>query len=407
MSDRDDPKRDEPGPRPTPETSGAAGSGPFGSPRPDADAGAADSAPEAGPAGPLPPTDPEDMPAAPAQPRPRGFGLAVFLAVAVGIGAAGGLVLLWRDQNVAAAWLAREMTEREAVVAAVDTLRARIANLETRVDETAAAPAAAPPVASGPDTAALALQADIAGLIDRLDRLEGRVGALAARLDQVEQAQPAAPPATRADLEAVRARAEGLGAELAALRPLAEGDKLDSLGMRAYMALGTLRRAVESGATFAGALDVMRARLGALPEQGGPEARAALETLSAQAEAGTPTVAALRAAFEPLAGRIVAAPRTGDEAPLSERVLDGLRGLVTVRQIDSTQGEGVEARVARAETALATADVAGAVAALEGLEEGAAAIAAPWLERARAHLEARAALDRIDLAVASALGEGS
>ena len=59
-------------------------------------------------------------------------------------------------------------------------------------------------------------------------------------------------------------------------------------------------------------------------------------------------------------------------------------------------GDGVEARIARAEVYLADRDVAAARAAFDGLTGPAADLLAPWFAQAQGHIEARDALAVIE-----------
>ena len=83
-----------------------------------------------------------------------------------------------------------------------------------------------------------------------------------------------------------------------------------------------------------------------------------------------------------------------------DRVVARLRGLVTIRRTGDVAGEDAGARIARAETALARDDLAGAVAEMKNLSsdlagEAGAAVSA-WLVRAEARLQALELLDRLD-----------
>lgn len=92
-----------------------------------------------------------------------------------------------------------------------------------------------------------------------------------------------------------------------------------------------------------------------------------------------------------MASDIVQSASAGDG--VLERAWGNVSSLVSVRPVGAeVEGEGAEARVARAEARLEQGDLAAAVEELEGLEGAAAEAAAPWLEQARARLAAEQAV---------------
>ena len=80
-----------------------------------------------------------------------------------------------------------------------------------------------------------------------------------------------------------------------------------------------------------------------------------------------------------------------------DQMLDRARRVVRVRRVGTDAPEGsVDGQIARAEMSLASGDVAGALAALAVLDGAAAEAAQPWVTRAQAYIDMRAALETIE-----------
>ena len=158
------------------------------------------------------------------------------------------------------------------------------------------------------------------------------------------------------------------------------------------LALGQLRGRVQGSQPFA-------AELGAVMALGRnrPEVRDNLAPLSASAATGIPNLTTLSQRFE----REVAPALMRSAAPESDgwgaQILNRLRSLVVVRRVGSDAGasDPIESGVARAETALATGDLAGAVKAVEALPTANAQPAQAWLADARRRLAAEQGLARL------------
>ncbi len=256
---------------------------------------------------------------------------------------------------------------------ALEELRSRVAALQERLDALPSPEADPAPAEPGVDPA------QVAGLEQEVARLQSRVEGLQGEL----AGQPAA-----ADAESVAAL-QGQVAELSG--------RLEEVSQRARqaataqagdsgfaLALGQLRDALRFAAPFAAELQAVRALMPAedpLTE--------ALAPLAAHADTGVPTRDELRARFEPMARRVVAA--SYDES-WSGRLMSRISEAVSVRPVGDVEGESARARIARADADLGREDLAGAVAELQGLEGEAAAAAQPWLGDAEARLAAEQAL---------------
>lgn len=266
-----------------------------------------------------------------------------------------------------------ELRERAAHVA---PLEIRVAALEKEIKSLAAQPPAsggtpAAP-ASGVDAEALArLQRQT---ITAVDGLQQRVLQLSAAL--------------------AGAKNQLAGAEkrIAALEARSQAAGTVSRDSAFVLAVGQLREAVRSGKSFAAALAGLRAIAG-----DDRDAASAIAVLQPYAAGGVADLATLRTRFAVAAPRIAAAapqPATG----WIDRVLARLSSLISIRRTGpaAAAGKGPEAVVARAELALDTGDIAGAVKALEGLTGAARDAAAPWLAGARARLAADAAVATLE-----------
>lgn len=224
--------------------------------------------------------------------------------------------------------------------------------------------------------------------------------------------------ALKSQLAEAQARNERQAAEIADLRDsfqqaLIERDRRDgaalaSLGERldkiqsgsdaprgreaaASLALVALSRAVASGAPYASELDAL-ARVAPRLGQGG----AALDALRARADAGAPTLAALKAAFPAAARAARAADRqTRARGPIA-MFFARLENLVSVRPAEPMAGGGATAIVSRAEDRLDREMLDAAVAEVETLSDPAAAAFAGWLADARARLSAERALAELN-----------
>jgi hypothetical protein len=295
----------------------------------------------------------------------------------------------------------------------VRTIHGEISGLADRL---AAAPAE--------DEAAAALREEVAGIAqhmaalgERLDAVDGRFGTLGDRLGAVEaKAGEVTPEALTkrlaalerafgvaaeevADAQDLRGETEALGRRTAAL-----DDRLEALTARleALEELGMARAAPEE------ALVVMVDRLGEALRGSDPyvDALTAVRALAAEdaaltdpldllapgAAGGVATVAELRQRFAAQAGVILRAERGDEPSGWIDLALDRLADLISVRRVGEIEGEGAEARVARAEARLAAGDLAAAVAEVKGLDGAAAEAASGWLAAAEMRLAAEAGL---------------
>jgi hypothetical protein len=232
----------------------------------------------------------------------------------------------------------------------------------------------------------------------RLDAAEAqaaeRAAAQAAEIDKMRQ-ELAQRGAVGGELAT---RVDALEHQLHAQNSIDRGE-----GVR-VLALLQLREAVEAGQPFT-------AEYAALSQLAAndPELAAAARPLGDAARSGVATRAELRHRLGDLADHIDSAnaPRAKPNSAKPkwwEEALDRVRALVTVRHIDGAAKTGSGAAVEAAQTALAQDNLAGAVAALDGLGRADAEAMQPWLKAARQRLAAEAALTRLQGLLTARLG---
>ncbi len=250
---------------------------------------------------------------------------------------------------------ARALTESRA--ARADAAKALA--LATGTSQTAATQSGAPASSGAGELEARVgkLEAELTGL--KSDAAD--LGALGERLAKVETA-----------LAAPKSAARVAPAELA---PSRDG------AAEAILAI-SLDERLSAGAPFAEELAAL-ARLGA--DSGN------LAALRPFAEAGAPTLAALRASFVKVEASVVAAAAPPSHGGAVERLLDHMRGLVRVHKVGGEAGGGgdPEAVAQRISAALAHGDLRAALEAYGHLPGPARQASQEWVKTA----EARAAAD--------------
>ena len=291
-----------------------------------------------------------------------------------------------------------DVTER------LDGLDARVAALEELPDDPAEQAAGASTAgldtgeAPGLPPQIVALPEDLAALDERLQVLEDRedpaadLDAVAGRVDDL---------ASQVDgLAGLADRVDGLAGRLDALPPVPELGDLPDRVAALETEIGALedRTAQDAAEAEAAARADAEARLRLAVEGGQPYAEelAALPEapagLAANAETGVARADALAAAFPPLAREALRAAR-GDET-LDGGGIGSLAGrFLNARSLEPRAGDDPDAVLSRAEAALRQGEVATALDELEALPDSARAPLQDWLDRARARVETRAALN--------------
>ena len=204
--------------------------------------------------------------------------------------------------------------------------------------------------------------------------LSVRPAALPLALPAPVQPMEPLPPQVPADAGEI----DALNARIALLEARA---KQASSAAATALAAAALVTASQGSRPFAQDLAALRATAPAAPE---------IEALNSLAFTGAPSRAALAQSFAEHAARAMGAARTPEEgARLDARLMYALSRVVSVRRVGDLPGDGVEARLARAERSLADGEVAGALEAVDGLPPRSRSAMAEWTEAARR----RAAID--------------
>ncbi|WP_439572436.1 mitofilin family membrane protein [Phreatobacter sp.] len=277
----------------------------------------------------------------------------------------------------------------------IEALKAALGRVEEAQRSVAAAPAPSP-APTGPDMAAVTAAIDerlreaVATEARRAEAIEGRVTQLSTEIARQAEALEGRVTALTGDLGKQAAATE------AATQRLATLDQARALGERSARLVGieVLRASVDRGGAYAAELR------GALAL--GVDADA-LAPLSASAERGVPTRAAVHRGFAGLAPQLVRAAPTGGEGGFFDRLASNAQGLVRVRPVGEAAGDSVPAVVARIEAKLGRGDLAGALADFDALPEPVKAPAQDWLVGARARFVADRALAKVSAEALAAL----
>jgi uroporphyrinogen-III synthase len=256
---------------------------------------------------------------------------------------------------------------------AITELRGRIDGLEGKLNA-APAPAPAPaPTAPAAEVDLTPLKTEIASLHSTLQSLDG---ALAGQKDAIEKLKQAATASDTGEQKAVAAaRASAV------------------IGIAAR-----LNAALDAGQPFTAELDLL-----APLRQGDGKLGELSAALRPAAQSGVASRATLAAEFPAMAKAALAEDRADDS--FGERLLGKVKGVVSLRRVGAdVQGESAEAKLARAEAALAAGDLAKAIELVKSLPPQVQRATSAWLARAEARLAAQKAVDQIAAHAVSLLG---
>lgn len=264
--------------------------------------------------------------------------------------------------------IAKGLTQSNLPLAEWETLKGRISSLEegtSRLSSEWREALASLSAAGEPTDAALAAE---------LARLKSEQGQLQRELQDIA-ARPASPAA------ATTPSAVAIGLALL----------LDRLNAR-----------IEAGQSFAEPLDLLQQRIEAgsemakfigealtLPKEG----RGLSSNWISYAGEGLPTEADLAEQLSEMAPRITALEQGDPEGDWLDRTVAELSSLISIRPIgENAEGEGIAARIARAEAAVWDGDLAQAVTELEAVPAPAQDLLSVWLRKASALMAAQRAL---------------
>ena len=163
------------------------------------------------------------------------------------------------------------------------------------------------------------------------------------------------------------------------------------------MAIGVLRSVANRGEPFKAELDLV----GALGVE-----HPALAVLAPEAEAGTPTAEALGEAFQPevMDAILAATEAVAPDANFLDRMVGGVRSLVSVRPASPIEGTTPVAIVSRIRGALVSGDLVAAAAEWDSLPEAGKAASADWAGRLKARIAIDAAMNDLAATLAPSTG---
>ena len=233
----------------------------------------------------------------------------------------------------------------------------------------------------------------------KAETLAGRIDELARRTEGVE-AQLAPLAEAPAAAKALLPRVDALEADSLQTKRLAdrfrevETASKETVGRAQHLAASVLAiQQLKAALAASGPFAAQLASAQALARDDADLAAqlAVLDPLAAQ---GIPSVAILNSRFGATAAAVSRAALATAGESWGERALDRLSALVTIRRVGpaALAAGGTEGALAQAEEALTAGDLAGALAALEGVQGPGAEALQPWLAAARARLAADKAI---------------
>jgi hypothetical protein len=336
------------------------------------------------------PSEPQAAEASPRRGRWIPIAWAASLILAVGLGVAVTWFLLDGRIKAVEDGLALLRQASQTTAQQVDTIERRAAAHGPRIEAFAAeiAQLRGELATLSGETSAEG-RATQAALAQRLAAAEKEIGTITG---QTELTQALKERVGRLETEAVRAAAlEQRLKELEGIRTtVREGS---TRAAATALAVSRLKHALESGARFGDALAAVRLVAG-----DDAEMVAAVSVLEPMAENGVPTVASLRNGFPAVAREAIVAEAAVTGEDWLDRILHRLSSAITIRQTGDAAiaAGGTEGAIALAERALAAGDLAAAADALAAVDGPAAPPLAPWLNAAKARVDADRSIARLE-----------
>ena len=203
-----------------------------------------------------------------------------------------------------------------------------------------------------------------------------------------------------ADIDSLRSGQAELAEQITALRRLYKTiggrEAENARTMVLVLSFSRLSRSAALAAPFAREVEAFRATAEA-DEAGGLSVEGAIRELSAHALSGTPTSSQLAAAFDDVALAVIHADAEAEDQGWVDATIGRLRRIVTVRRVGGDIAAGsLEGRLNALHRALASGDLADAIALTEALPIKARSGAQDWLRGARARLAVERALGVLD-----------
>ena len=238
------------------------------------------------------------------------------------------------------------------------------------------------------------------GLTDTVGGLQQQLATLAAK----PAVDPASVQAMAADLQRLSASLGDSAARIAKLEAQVQQQATTQRNEKAtVLALAELKDRLAGSGPFDGPVAVLKAAAG-----DDPASAPSLAILDKFAARGVTGRATLAAELDGLPAAINQPEAPSADAGLWQRIEARAEKLVTVRRIDDGSGAeklpaGPDRSLAIGAAALKSGDLAGAVAAVQGLDGRAAEIAKPWLAEAGDRLAVEQAVDRLTAAATQRL----
>ena len=262
------------------------------------------------------------------------------------------------------------MTALTDQIAAQDST---LSDLNGRLAALEQAPAPQEPAFADPTPRLEDLSTQIGVLAQRIDALEARPSTGASANDPQTQA---ALETARAELDQIRQALDAQRSEIAALTDAAAQEEQaardTAQGVMQRAALTRIQTALDTGSPFAEAVTELRDSGVDVPE-----------TLVQQANDGVPSLAALQSSFPDLARDALRAARQQGGATGFGGFLETQLGL---RSLQPREGDDPDAVLSRAEAALQSGDLSGALTELDALPDAATAVLADWRSQAETRL---------------------
>jgi hypothetical protein len=224
------------------------------------------------------------------------------------------------------------------------------------------------------------------------EALEAQLAAITERLTALEQ-RPVADAGSPEAIAAVDAQLKMLQDSLAAQRAevedmMAEARQMDAASAEAariasaQTVLARMRSALDSGSGYSALIDELKALDVTAPD-----------ALTAPADSGVATLAALRDSFAPAAREALAAAR--EETKGTGNVMDYIKRHLGARSVAPRDGDDPDAILSRAGAAVDAGKISDALGELEALPETAGAALSEWEAAARARVAAFSAADEL------------
>ncbi|WP_417782886.1 uroporphyrinogen-III synthase [Terasakiella pusilla] len=250
---------------------------------------------------------------------------------------------------------------------------------------------------------------DVQPLLDKIAALEGTIGALQTEIASIEISNTSGASVEEVK-EIVALKVENdrlnqlvieLNARLTDLEAAQVQERSSSDSAQALVAsLSTLREVLRTSSPFEAEL----AALAALA-QGDVTLESAVDGLKPYATSGLASLSALTTSFKTAANDIVRAVAVPEGAGWVEQTVKNVTSLVTIRSAPGNlDGEGALGIVARAEHNVQNGDIAAAITELETLAGNPREAAQPWIDQAKARLDAQQSVSMMQAHILSLLG---